>query len=243
MEDRYVVANDPALAKEITATSLRFGVLCRFTAFVAVDRSSVVNPGGQVHGIVQPVEEPEGWEMNSTLLACAAAMPMCGGAYLPGAAEQSGDVTSTDYQAFMRGFRGEIREPKFRKATKQSPPTTKQSPPPQAEPQSPAESMSTVELLQRLSTVPNDAKSRREMLQTILTSFEQRVKEASASGLHPDIAKRLDVALQQVRQLLNQKHAKAAEVHAVWDEVVAALKEYEAATGSETPPRREEFWA
>ncbi len=73
LEDRYVVANDPALSKEIVATSLRFGVLCRFTAFVAVDRSSVVNPGGQLHGIVQPVEEPQGWEMGSTLLACAAA--------------------------------------------------------------------------------------------------------------------------------------------------------------------------
>ena len=51
----------PELEKEITDLSLRFGVLCRFTAFVAVDRSEVVNAGGQVHSIVQPVEQPQGW--------------------------------------------------------------------------------------------------------------------------------------------------------------------------------------
>jgi hypothetical protein len=64
LEDRYVVGRGEraALEKEITELSLRFGVLCRFTAYVAVDRSEVVNAGGQVHGIVQPVEQPAGWE-------------------------------------------------------------------------------------------------------------------------------------------------------------------------------------
>jgi Ca-activated chloride channel family protein len=74
LEDRYVTGGGrTVLEKEIVDTSLRFGVLCRFTAYVAVDRSEVVNPGGRVHGIVQPVEEPAGWEMaNQTL---AGAMP------------------------------------------------------------------------------------------------------------------------------------------------------------------------
>ncbi len=76
LEDRYAIERSDALEKEIVATSLRFGVLCRFTAFVAVDRSEVVNPGGQLHGIVQPVEQPEGWQMTGELLyACAAPMP------------------------------------------------------------------------------------------------------------------------------------------------------------------------
>ncbi|HEY7424790.1 MAG TPA: VIT domain-containing protein [Gemmataceae bacterium] len=67
MEDRYVIGTggQAALEREIVATSLRFGVLCRFTAFVAVDRSEVVNPGGQVHGVVQPVEQPAGWETQT----------------------------------------------------------------------------------------------------------------------------------------------------------------------------------
>ncbi len=65
LEDRYVTATGEreALEREIVDTSLRFGVLCRFTAYVAVDRSAVVNPGGQVHGVVQPVEQPEGWAL------------------------------------------------------------------------------------------------------------------------------------------------------------------------------------
>jgi Ca-activated chloride channel family protein len=43
-------------------TSLRFGVLCRFTAYVAVD-SRVVTAGGQPQRVVQPVEPPSGWDM------------------------------------------------------------------------------------------------------------------------------------------------------------------------------------
>jgi Ca-activated chloride channel family protein len=62
LEDRYVTGGDTgALEREMVSTSLSFGVLCRFTAFVAVDHSAVVNPGGEVHGIVQPVEQPAGW--------------------------------------------------------------------------------------------------------------------------------------------------------------------------------------
>jgi Ca-activated chloride channel family protein len=71
MEDRYVIGTGDraGLEREIVAASLRFGVLCRFTAFVAVDRSEVVNPGGQVHGIVQPVEQPQGWDPSLAQLA------------------------------------------------------------------------------------------------------------------------------------------------------------------------------
>ena len=45
-------------ADAITAFSLKYGVLCRFTAFVAVDDAEVVNPGGAGHPVVQAVEAP-----------------------------------------------------------------------------------------------------------------------------------------------------------------------------------------
>jgi hypothetical protein len=67
LEDRYVVAGNAALEKEIVAVSLRFGVLCRFTAFVAVDRGEVVNEGGWLHAVVQPVEQPSGWAHSNAL--------------------------------------------------------------------------------------------------------------------------------------------------------------------------------
>jgi Ca-activated chloride channel family protein len=65
LEDRYAIgmADRKALEQEITQTSLQFGVLCRFTAFVAIDASRIVNAGGQRHRVMQAVEAPQGWAM------------------------------------------------------------------------------------------------------------------------------------------------------------------------------------
>ncbi len=60
LEDRYAVQAVPDLEHRIVATSLRHGVLCRFTAFVAVD-SRAVTDGSGPHRVVQPVELPSGW--------------------------------------------------------------------------------------------------------------------------------------------------------------------------------------
>lgn len=67
LEDLYASglhADTDLLARQIVETSLSAGVLSRFTAYVAVDRSAVVNPGGQPVEIVQPVEMPAGWKMH-----------------------------------------------------------------------------------------------------------------------------------------------------------------------------------
>jgi Ca-activated chloride channel family protein len=48
--------------------SLRFGVLCRFTAFVAVD-SRVVTSGESPHQVIQPVELPGGWQYGAAPVA------------------------------------------------------------------------------------------------------------------------------------------------------------------------------
>jgi len=64
LEDRFVKAADAerrAVEARIVRTSLAFRVLCRFTAFVAVDRAEVVNEGGHVHQVTQAVEQPAGW--------------------------------------------------------------------------------------------------------------------------------------------------------------------------------------
>jgi Ca-activated chloride channel family protein len=78
LEDQFAVAREDRglVEKQIVETSLRFGVLCRFTSFVAVDRASSVNPGGLVEPVVQAVESPlypslqmESIEMNMTLVS------------------------------------------------------------------------------------------------------------------------------------------------------------------------------
>jgi Ca-activated chloride channel family protein len=64
LEDSYVVRStgQAELEREIVDVSLRFHVLSRFTAFVAVD-PRVVNESGRQHQVVQPVETPYGWAM------------------------------------------------------------------------------------------------------------------------------------------------------------------------------------
>jgi Ca-activated chloride channel family protein len=100
LEDRYVThfGDHAGLEQQIVDLSLRFGVLCRFTALVAVDVKEVVNPGGEVHRVTQPVELPAGWDNRllapddsslflSACLAPARAIPRPGS--VPSAAPRS----------------------------------------------------------------------------------------------------------------------------------------------------------
>jgi Ca-activated chloride channel family protein len=65
LEDRFAIGrgDKPDLERSIVFTSIRFKVLSRFTAFVAIDRSERVKADGELHKIIQPVEAPAGWEM------------------------------------------------------------------------------------------------------------------------------------------------------------------------------------
>jgi Ca-activated chloride channel family protein len=89
LEDAYS-SGDLSLEPEIVRTSLRFGVLCRFTAFVAVDER-VVNEGGDPRRVTQPVEMPSGWEMSAPpapapfYVAASSPFPGAVGAGAPGA--------------------------------------------------------------------------------------------------------------------------------------------------------------
>jgi hypothetical protein len=72
LEDTYATAPSDTLAEQITATSLAHGVLSRFTAFVAIDRS---DPTGSTspRPVVQPVESPRGWAPAAAAAAAGAA--------------------------------------------------------------------------------------------------------------------------------------------------------------------------
>jgi Ca-activated chloride channel family protein len=67
LEDAYATGTRGEVEAEIVATSKRFGVLSRFTAYLAVDRSQVANAGGKLHQVVQPVDSPAGWEMYAAM--------------------------------------------------------------------------------------------------------------------------------------------------------------------------------
>ncbi|WP_248965259.1 VIT domain-containing protein [Sphaerisporangium perillae] len=98
LEDRYAIG-DHGLEQDIVAASLRHGVLCRFTAFVAVD-TRVVAEGGPGHRVVQPVEMPSGWEMPAYPAPMAAAAPM---AYTTAAAPAIFTATGQDDRLMAGG--------------------------------------------------------------------------------------------------------------------------------------------
>lgn len=80
LEDDYASYRaDDELAQRLVAHSVRFGVLSRFTAFVAVDpeRTEV----GPLTEVIQPVEHPAGWATNVGVapVALAQVMPAPGG--------------------------------------------------------------------------------------------------------------------------------------------------------------------
>ena len=69
LEDRYRLAQpgeQKKLYNEIVAIAVAHHLLTKFTAFVVVDESEIVNASGQNRKIVQPVQMPDKWEMNAS---------------------------------------------------------------------------------------------------------------------------------------------------------------------------------
>jgi hypothetical protein len=66
LEDRFRLepAEQNKIREEIIALAIQHTLLTRFTSFVVVDESEIVNKGGPVHKVVQPVQLPAQWEMN-----------------------------------------------------------------------------------------------------------------------------------------------------------------------------------
>ncbi|MCV7199610.1 VIT domain-containing protein [Mycobacterium angelicum] len=78
LEDEYASGYpDEELAARLVAHSIRFGVLSRFTAFVAVDPERT--DAGPLTEVVQPVEMPSGWAPVRSFAAAAPAPMAMGG--------------------------------------------------------------------------------------------------------------------------------------------------------------------
>jgi Ca-activated chloride channel homolog len=94
LEDRYVIqdSGQAELEREIVDVSLRFRVLSRFTAFVAVD-PRVVNESGVQHQVLQPVETPRGWAAGG-FGATLAGLPAPGGFAPPAPAMPAAPMAS-----------------------------------------------------------------------------------------------------------------------------------------------------
>lgn len=75
LEDQYRLdaGRRNEIQKEIIELAVAHSLLTRFTAFVVVDEKEIVNKGGEGRTVVQPVQMPALWEMESAKDACAGA--------------------------------------------------------------------------------------------------------------------------------------------------------------------------
>lgn len=261
LEDRYVIGGGDrqALEREIVQTSLRFGVLCRFTAYVAVDRSAVVNPGGEVHQIVQPVEQPAGWE-NTTPTACSMATPCyiapeasMGPVCLdydaeaqpgaPPARKQSSlrlrglapAEDSVPIQARRTGWIGRLLRAFTRGRRASTFPEEVDRTPLQPR---------VLDLLQAMSPgAASDPAARLALLRSLASRFEQLFKDLVTAGdRHPSV-QHLGEALVQLQALLTVAHPVDALVYEVWGHIEKSLRDWlTAVVPVGTPGPREGFW-
>jgi len=104
LEDRWLIERNPGLERQILDVSLRYQVLCRFTAFVAVDASEAANPGGARQHLVQPVESPDWGDLGRGTAVRRFAAASVGGA-VPGGATR-GRVIAQSVESMLLGQQG-----------------------------------------------------------------------------------------------------------------------------------------
>src|SRR6185503_3883175 len=78
LEDRFRLG-ETALKSEIVDLAVKHTLLTRFTSFVVVDESEIVNKSGDVHKVVQPVHLPAKWELAEEMEKCKEAGAPAGG--------------------------------------------------------------------------------------------------------------------------------------------------------------------
>ena len=237
LEDRYAAEGDrhDVLQKRIVSISLSSRVLSRFTAFVAVDRSQVVNAGGRQHKIVQPVEMPEGWDAIG------------GGSVMCQRAPAAGAMRS------MMGLDPEMLDNRSRSTSRRKTRSSRQAP-----------EASRIDPAPPRATVVEVIREIRKQLQVLVQSNVMRlrsfVKQLDRINL---LLEELSAALRRENQVAaaDQLDKVVRELHASYsskfihnprtlDEVirksfaaeVSAMLDLIEPTASRTPAERVQFW-
>jgi len=221
LEDRYLVGDDEraTLERRIVATSLRFSVLSRFTAYVAIDRGSPANPGGEVHRIVQPVELPSGWDMPAASLGATGAFSFFLDCSAPMASAPA--VMSRSLLRLPKAAPPVPPEPldlcAFRARAKQL-----------------LASLGTVEAL------PPAARFR--ALAVLALKLAELIEDLAS--VEADEAERESLAklVADVRRLVKAGTADEAELARLWREVHEVLEAFGAGKPQETGRKRRSFW-
>jgi Ca-activated chloride channel family protein len=212
LEDRYAAHGTPGLEQRIVETSLRFGVLCRFTAFVAVDTRAATS-GEPPHQVIQPVESPDGW--------AATPAPM----FLAGDAGDAGGFAATEAAVSLRRPRagGRVRRGSFAAFAAPADDDAPADPPRAADPPKSAEAATRRRLAAELTTlragVGAAEPDRRRLLAEFRNRLDALVGELRAAG-GPD---RLLADLSGLLADLTTWVASGEPAAAVWDRTIRVL--------------------
>jgi Ca-activated chloride channel family protein len=212
------------LEKQIVDTSLRFGVLCRFTAYVAVD-SRVVAEGGMNHDVMQPVEAPAGWDLFAPAPMPTAAPLMAGSAYAAGA--MSAPMQFAGGPAAPSAF-----APSFRLGAKMAG-TARTPNVPHEHPELGSARQQARDEARRLREAgPLADYERRELLADLASRLTALLHHLTAEGVPPP-------EFSALRALVDAIEAGGA-VDPLWDTALRVLDDFAAGTGA--PKKHRTFW-
>jgi Ca-activated chloride channel family protein len=232
--------------------SLRHKVLSRFTAFVAVDRSEIVNAGGERKQIIQPVDAPDGWDMIGDVVESAEFSPVrCAGLALR-AMPTAGRPRSSDAVSDF----APLFSPEFQAERSFAP--DRSTPPPSSSLQRkqipvrfdlPALRARALQLLEKFRKMLTGSNARR-VLAMLQEHLDVLIRDVALSGAPLNeswsLRQLLGTLHQQLRAGIDEQQAQA-----LWREAEIILDAFAqgAATpdagdrlaSAETPPRKE-FW-
>jgi Ca-activated chloride channel family protein len=178
LEDQYVTGGGEDMERRITATSLRFGVLCRFTAWLAVD-TTVSSDGTAVHRVIQPVEPVSGWEETASTMVARAGMAPMMAANFATPAPPAGNRLSMRAGNFKPGLAGGIA----RAMGGQAPPIRQQT---EADALRLIRTQAAIEADRLRSAQSADEYERRELLADLGTRLDALVRSApTVTSLQP----------------------------------------------------------
>jgi Ca-activated chloride channel family protein len=242
LEDRYAALGRTVPEKEIVQTSLRFGVLCRFTAFIAVDVKEVVNPGGEVQRIIQPVEPAAGWAMLGTD-ASARNLTMCsariGGSRSASAILGSPPPAAPPAPAKARAKQGGYGGVK-RQALRES---EAASPVPAPPLELTAYRRRALQLRERLQSA--GPAERLNELGVLTVQLTELIEDLRTIGATEEVVAPLAELLAEVTSLTSKAQPDAAEVGRLWsraEAVLAAFGQGSTPAGASAGGKREGFW-
>ena len=223
LEDRYATERGGALEKRIVDTSLRFGVLCRFTAYTAVD-SRVVTGGERPHQVIQPVEPVAGWAMLGD--SGMPAMPLMAAA--PAAAKvRMAPMRPAGMEAAQPGLAGGVLRLPRNLPKRRGRPARPESKPGLDVELTVARTQAAEEAKLLRDNAGRPDHERRELLADLASRLEALVRHLREHGLSANVL----VPLRDLLAALTQPGA----LDALWTRTLRALDEF-------SGERRRSFW-